>query len=216
MSATLDPAKARFSEDILLVDYLVCRNERSLEEQLQEYPECMESECIRAALRKIDDWQKTGCYQEKLEAHRALITEATSSVKVPAFSMPIPPPRHVVATERLMEGLKSPSREQRQRFEALFETIKDRHPSEPNILAILEVLEPVKKTSGRPKGATQVDDFEALMNIKMAVWKDESVAAAAKEAAQSAQGGGTVESITDRLEKGYRKKMALREGSGKN
>ncbi len=213
----LDPDTARWSQNVLFVDMLACCDEADLERKLHEDPDGSESACIRRALRMIDDWEAAGV----LEAERSRIGARFEppderSLKLIAAYKRLEEnasfKRRMRGWDNLFAGLHSPDPAQRQRFEALFTTIKDRALTDPGMPEMLEVLERAKKSPGRRRGS-EYDDAAALAHMKALVREGMPVPTAAAEALHLAGGprAALQTSALDRLETKFRAKMALRE-----
>ncbi len=221
----LDPLTARYSDRLTYVEFLLAsQDEAALESNLMK-DDGTEGACVRAALRKIDQWQRDGVYESEqaklLELHARDMMEIKRGYEKLA-GRPWPSAQGFTDShalqgwERFRAGLRSPDEAQRARFSALFETIKDKGPADPGMIEMMEVLEPVRGAPGRKRGRAH-DDSALLIEMKKMVFEGMSKRAAASKLASRIAGGKNLqhESKISRLEKGYRAKMALRKQGNK-
>lgn len=167
-------------------------------------------QALRKALRQIDELQERGEYECEVERLQDKIKRFREDIgsKPPSDEQRRRIEINFTGFDRVMDGLRSPDAEQRERFEAFFETIKHKHISE--LRHIFSVLEPVKKPRGRKRGQTYYDDGKLLHEMKSLVRNGSTVAAAARQVAEKAPNIGVIESGRKRIERAFRAKMTLR------
>ena len=209
----------RYNDRLTMSEYRIASlDEIDLEALIWEHPEPstdlhrLYQEADRAALRKIDGLKTAGEY----EAERARL--ATYIEPIPEDLLRIQ--KRIADYDysplnNFLAGLASRDAEQRARFEELYKTAGLAEKSVPEVLHILQCLEPARGArSGRPKAIPPWrNEIDRLEEMRLAVQAGRSIPDAAKIQAAKPEfkRRGTPENQAEYLGKLYRKRQALRE-----
>lgn len=197
--------------NVTMADFTIAfRDELAIEAEacgVIEFPGANAS--LAAALRKIDLLKIAGTYEVERQAIREMVRE--DGYDPP--SIPAKVPEHVKAIDRglqnLFAGLRSPDPDQRRKFEALFERLRNRAPYEA--AEILDVLEKAKLPKRKPRVVPPWRNHAAQMDkMRLLVAEGYSIPAAARSVA-AAEGRSHEASRARYFERLYRQKIELRQ-----